>query len=535
MPQLIVALLGLALIVFIAVVIAAVALSVLAIAAAAAGLFGVYQAGVTFWQIAKARIAAPPVLGPNAEASVGYFFGPVVQDVKRFFKDNYAQNIAYAKSVETQIDHASEEWIQACWWVWMALLYLFGALLTLISWVLAVVIAGPIALLLAIWFGVLYVVDYAYLWALGFFAVCPSCDASIYHAHYQCSACGKRHRHLRVNKMGALHHRCACGNKLASHVLSGRGNADQAYCPNEAEGCTQAINQALVTHVAVPIAIAGATSSGKTVLKLAAIDWLLNHFGKQPGIRVDFEDAGQRAEINSQLERLRQDDLPPKTTTVRHRAYTLAVDYPEQRSELLYLYDPAGETFQNRDLIDQHRFFGNIAAMILVVDPFSIRTLADKARALGKWPELVRNASPSTDSIVNVLSHSLNTMHRIGAFKGSDGRFPVRLCVFVTKVDVLQVGDEIDQQIKCQSEQTSDLARSNGVRAWLVANDMGDLLRLIDANFSHVRYFYGSPRRLSQGDNAQFSALMNYIGDSVLQGATRKPVLDFVRSSNYGR
>ena len=516
----------------------------LAAALVAATMLGLERACVTAWEVVRDRRAAPPVMGEDP-ASVAYLLGPVKGDVKAFFERNYLKNIADAqkawakmKSVtivsycwsagdEMEMLNAlfSEELKKAAWFVWAVVLCACGVLLTSITWLLGVLLLLPMAFVVVLVFSILYLIDRTYIWLRSYFAVCPACDTVNHKLHYVCRSCGRRHRHLYVNRMGALYHRCACKRRIPSHFLTGRGLSDQAYCSNEIGKCTQEIGRTLVTSTAVPVAIIGGSSSGKTVLMLAAVNWLLNSL---PGISkaaVTFEDEMQEKDVLRRIADLRRGMTPAKTNAERHRAYTFNVDIPDIRQQTIYLFDPAGETFEDRELIEAHRFLPSTRAMIITVDPFSLRAIARRLQDRGEWGRVASEVAPSTLPVEDVISSLINALDRAGGRRGRDGRFTAPLVVMVTKTDAKTIEADIAEAVRRKSGLGVDAARDVGVRDWLVSAGAEPAIRLLETNFEHVCFFSGAPLKLGRSNEAGIDRLMRFVAARVLAGLDADPVL----------
>lgn len=490
----------------------------LVVAAAVASLVGAYQVVITVRQVIEDRRAAAPVLGKGGEASVAYLFGPVKQDISTFVDNSLKNNFHQAEEARNSMHAAAGDFNKTCWYVWMVLLYVFGWLLTAVTALVSVLIAIPLTIVLATAYALLFVADRISMLLRSLFAVCPRCDNVNFNLYYYCVSCGTRHRHLYVNHMGALYHRCVCGRKLPCHVLTGRGNEDKALCSNEQAGCTQEISRSLINNVPVPIAIIGAASAGKSVFKLAAVHWLRTIYSGKSGRKVDFEDPAQKREVTVMLDNLRKGILPPKTDKIRQRAYTLEVEYTDVKPELVYLYDPPGEAFQNRSFLDAHRFFANLAALVVIVDPFSLNTVTQRLKDQGDWEDARHLVDPSQVSVERVLENVLAVMQRMGARQREDRRYSIAVSVLITKADAFGVSQDIDSYIS----QPGSGGKDKGIRRWLIENRAGPIVRMIDANFSNVRYFYGSPLHVINGGGLMFNDLMQHLVDQVFHGVTNK-------------
>lgn len=483
---------------------------------AGAFIYGVFQAAKTIWEIIIDRRAAQPVMGSDP-ARISYLMGPVWDDIKVFFENNLTQNVSVAKDGWGEMEAADNIFFVAGWFIWACLLFLGGVFFTAVAWGGATLVILISSAILTIIFALLFITDNIYLWVRGYSAVCPTCDTTTHNLHYICQSCSKRHRQLRVNKMGALYHRCECGRKMPSHILTGRGLKDQAHCSNE--DCHQHIGRALVTSNPVPIAIVGGPSSGKSILMLAAANWWLNTLPQISNTSIHFEDKNQQKEIKRLLINLKQGIPPPATNAERHRAYTFVVSVPNERQETIYLYDPAGETFQNRQLIEAHRFLPSSRAIILTLDPFGIRSIVKELHKSGKWKQMQQEVGPSQLAVDDVLASLINALDRTGARRDTGGQFTMPLVVLVTKTDAMSIALDIKLATSRWANLGTDIAREKGIRYWLSSVGAEPTIRLIDSNFSQVHFFSGAPIKLGQADGSELDSIMRFISNTVLTGS----------------
>uniref|UniRef100_UPI000D369300 TRAFAC clade GTPase domain-containing protein n=1 Tax=unclassified Variovorax TaxID=663243 RepID=UPI000D369300 len=472
MPQLLAFVLGAAIVVFVLLPALLFTLSVLALCAGvlSLGLAARYAAQAAA-EVADRRRRADPVL-IHGEAHHAYLLGPAWWDLRAFFIEcnrRAVEGIAGQRDALAAAVGPLRRTFRVLTLVFVASFGLLASLL--VSSAIGLVLGGA-ALALTALLGLLYLVDNGWLAARGLFVYCPLCDRKLFHLHYDCPHCTgvpMRHRHLRVNRAGALFHRCgSCDGRIAAHVLTGRGLNERAYCTH----CEHPIGRALVEARNVHIAVVGGADSGKTTLLVGIARWL-RRTPADAGIRVDLEDAAQRAQMTAWIASLESGHAPPKTGTVRHRALTFMVEAPGQRLRSLYFFDTSGEMFRSRALKERHGYFALAHAILFTLDPFGITSYAAGLKDTPQWPA-VSEASPSAAPAWEIASSMINLLDD-GQARRSEGRFEVPLTVVVTKTDLLGLHREIG-------------ADGATIRGWLQAHGAEDVVRVLDANFSTVDY-----------------------------------------------
>jgi|GEM_PF-2651752 len=419
-------------------------------------------------QVRSTRRAAVPVLFHN-EARIGYVFGPVWEDVRSFFGLSLGRGLSHISDAAAKFESA-DTWIGH---VFHGLNWLFAStfgLLTTVFVTALMTLAGLItALVLAVTFGFLYIVDVTYMSLRGVFARCPTCHHKSFHLYYDCPSCSgrpQRHRHLRPNRAGALYHTCTCGAAIPAHVLTGRGRHMKAFCSLNEHPIGSALIGTRVTH----IAMVGGPDSGKSTLLVGIMRHLIRD-SSYASHSFRIEDPIQQRTIDGWIRDLDSGVCPPKTSAERHRATTvLFEDGPSERHSL-YLFDTSGEMFSNTKLMAAHTYFDNSDFILFALDPLSLMGFFDYAKATLDSIAL-RDASPSRERPVAVASSLISLMDANGA-KRVNGRFIAPLALVLTKSDLIEPG--------------GDLASEDGIAAWIGRFGGGDLMRLLEANFKDLR------------------------------------------------
>lgn len=425
------------------------------------------------------RRAAAPVLFQN-EARIGYFFGPVTEDVRAFFRDCLTRSNAHIRDASVRIGTADtlvERMFHRLDWLFAST---FG-LLTMVFVTAMLGLFGVIsALFLATFFGLLYLVDVAYMAVRGVFARCPTCHHKSFHLYYDCPSCSgrpQRHRHLRPNRAGALYHTCTCGAAISSHVLTGRGRNMNAFCTLNEHPIGSSLVGTRVTHVA----LVGGPDSGKSTLMVGMLRNVI-HDIRYRSHSFRLEDPIQQRTIEQWIRDLDKGAYPPKTAAERHRATTVLFDNGPKDRHALYLFDTSGEMFSNSKLMAAHTYFDSSDLILFALDPLSLPGFFEHAKAVLPNSAL-RDASPSRERPVAVASSLISLMDSNGA-KRSNGRFEAPLVLVLTKSDLIQA--------------ESELASEEKIETWINSFGGGELLRLIEANFKDVRLRHVSGQRSSK-------------------------------------
>ncbi len=248
------------------------------------------------------------------------------------------------------------------------------------------------------------------------------------------------------------------------------------------------------------IAIVGATSSGKTNLMITAIWQFEKVFAEANGFKVKFADAAEERGYRMIVDRLEQGQVPDATLPIPiPHAFTLSItDEDEEQSCLLYLYDAAGEDFQDPQVLGGHPLH-RYDALMFVIDPFNEEGTSQGALGLLDPAQLARANAKGTraNTIATAL---LNAMaQQLGTAPIGIHRIPV--AVVVTKLDVCKLGDRYGIGKKDLKRRfasfTAAVNRSESdrdrVRALLLQIGLGNVVNLLEQNFYPASYFGASP------------------------------------------
>ncbi|MFC5064117.1 TRAFAC clade GTPase domain-containing protein [Actinomycetospora atypica] len=317
-------------------------------------------------------------------------------------------------------------------------------------------------------------------------ASCPICFHRTNRPSYACRGerCDVIHRDVRPSRLGVLSHRCRCGTPMPTTVSrAGLDHVPQCpYCDHPLEA-----GSGVLTDVSIPVL--GPASAGKTSLIYAGLAALQAVVRRAGGILEPGSGASERS-------------FEEGVTAVRtgHVAKTeaglptgLVARLRVGRSAaLLHTFDAAGERFADHRLNRELGFLDSAEQMIAVVDPFSIRRVADQVPR-----EMLDDdhAAPARSEPVEAYR---TTVQRL-VIDGVDLR-RVALAVVVVKADLLV---ELPVSGRLGWSTSPDSAM---VRDWLERQGQDDLVREADRDFAEVRYFFVSSVTGVDPDHAHSAA-----------------------------
>lgn len=265
------------------------------------------------------------------------------------------------------------------------------------------------------------------------------------------------------------------------------------------------------------LAIVGAQSGGKTNLLIAAVWQFEQVFAPANGLRVAFGSPAEETAYRALVVRLQKGQPLDKTLPVPiPQAFTLSftlsiVEEDGEQNCLLYLYDAAGEDFEDEQVLGGHpldRYDG----LLFVIDPFCEEGV--RLGALGPLdPAEVGRANASGTKANFIAARLVNALEkRLGIPPGGVFRMPV--AVIVTKVDVCGLGSrlgigsrDLDQPFPSfTAAATWAEGDRDRVRDFLRQIGLGNVVQLLDQRFHATCYFGASPlgRSLDYANNSSF-------------------------------
>ncbi len=282
---------------------------------------------------------------------------------------------------------------------------------------------------------------------------------------YICPACGAEHSRLVPGRWGILKRECQCGRTaLPTTVIRGRQRVPQR-CP-----WGHSMSGFLGYAENLPIAIVGGPSAGKSTFLAGALVEL-----EDPQSGVSLEPLSESRDAYSRLVDAMRAGVPPEKTVDEQRPALVAEVQGSGRSRALYAYDLAGEVYTAEDKVRGLRFLARSAGIVMLIDPFSIRNVADD-----RAEELKSQAArvlPSTEDPMRVYERLLATLKEASA---NTEHMPI--AIVIAKSDALGVDQEIAKLV-------ASLGPGKGERAWLESNGAGNLVRSIEQDFKQAGWF----------------------------------------------
>lgn len=303
---------------------------------------------------------------------------------------------------------------------------------------------------------------------------CPyaGCYRRIALPTYECPGCGQRHRRIAPNEYGLLRHDCRCGAGLPTAIVLGRHRMT-ALCPH----CARVLPRRIGRVPVVTVPVVGGPAAGKTTFLCLAVGALHDRL-TDAGAAVAFAEPAQERVFAAGRRQLRGGGVLDKTVQRMPDGVMLDVGVGGRADRILYLFDPAGESYAAADGVEAQGYLDHAEGLIIVVDPFSLDAVArsltqaerDATRTVA-GPVGAAEAEP--EGVVGRLFELLRS--RSGAAKLR------RIAVVVSKTDALE-----------KTAIGRDLGEEGDVRTWLNQVGWGNNVRLLEQNATEVGYFHSA-------------------------------------------
>lgn len=314
----------------------------------------------------------------------------------------------------------------------------------------------------------------------------PNCYEQIGLPHYHCT-CGAVHKRLLPDSYGILHRRCQCSELLPTL----RRSHLKATCPFCKGELTPSIGNAQNLH----IPLVGGRSAGKsttTIRFASAVDDLFS----LPGRTLEFPRADDEERYKTERAELERGGELRPTAELSPRAFLLHLHEANRSRTLLYMYDPAGELYQQaEDTRRRQRYLKQAVGFLLLVDPFSLQRVQQQyGPQIAAYPDLAdRISRESPQEVLRRLIQAIPNdarrsqwpvvLRRLINKIPSTKRRSQRLSVVVTKADYF----DFPQQLRLVTPNGDE--RSSAIRQWLINNGEPNLVNMIEGEFSEVRFF----------------------------------------------
>jgi len=357
-----------------------------------------------------------------------------------------------------------------------------------------VLLCGAVAISLA---GLARLAEYVSMTWRRIFLVCPhaNCYRPIVLPTYVCPNCGATHLRLVPGSYGIFRRICKCTARLPTLFLFGRNNLP-SFCPHS--DCGRPLNSSwgVIRNLHVPIV--GGPASGKTSFMMASM-CELHDLSAKGEIGLEFPEKKHE----TLFERCRQDflqgTLVAKTAEQSPDAFLVKLETGDRKS-LLYIYDAAGELYQQSDVLARHEYYGYTHGVVFLLDPFSLPQVQVNYAALLK--STADRVKPCAEMAQDVYDRMIGTLR---SFSNSDGAFKsIPFAVVVTKADAFGIAKNIE--VTAVNDINSRVEPESGaVRQWLINNGESNLVRCIENDFKKVHYFHcSSLGRLPDSSSSPF-------------------------------
>lgn len=311
---------------------------------------------------------------------------------------------------------------------------------------------------------------------------------------FRCDGCNKPIVDLAPTMYGVFHAQCeACQTSLSTTDLLGRLRLDK-QCPRCASGLDHPDFGRLEE---MHFMFAGASSSGKSNLMVAAIRELEEIVAPAMGLRMEFANAAQEQEFRNRCRLMDQGRVLEKTVSnVKPPAFTISLKNVSGEGALLYIYDTDGSDFEQEDRLMGHGFHAHTAGVVLVIDPFAERNInslwtADDAPEIWQQRPATVGANDVLGSLISRYEHALA--------QGADTRLSIPMSIVVSKVDAFQLETRTGpapqpllNTATVQNAAAHAASQSERVRQFLRENSLGNIVNNAESRFGEVKYFPAS-------------------------------------------
>lgn len=370
----------------------------------------------------------------------------------------------------------------------LAVLIVMHSLAVALMWLLAMFLSA-----------FLFCAERAVILARAGYAKCPHarCHAKVPLPVFECPECGEKHDHLVPGKFGLFVRHCSCGKGVLPTLFWWGKSRLTALCPE----CGKTMEHQLFGG-SVHLPIVGAPSVGKTMF-LTANAWMLAE-GKVPGVESSM--IGQREQERYELRAKPAFEAgrePKKTRGPQQDAFLMSVRRGVGLPISLYMYDPAGEAFEDAGELRQHRFYRYFDGMALLVDPLSLRTYVERLPAGGAAVTAAKGSLADPTAILDRVKSVLEEQSNLQRHR----KFGRRIAVVLTKADLPGLAGEIGISLDRRPLESkwANLGRDESakVAGWLARN-APELHQALQTQFDDIRYFAVSSTGRDQSPGRAF-------------------------------
>lgn len=304
-------------------------------------------------------------------------------------------------------------------------------------------------------------------------AACVRCFHVTQWPDYQCPTCLQLHHDVRPGRLGLVSRRCECGTHLPMRASRAAWRIT-AVCKR----CGTPLSSGAGAVRDIRIPVFGDISAGKTRFLYASLGSLMVT-AAEAGIAVSFPDEESQKQAEFGLGVIRSGRETAKTSTNGQVSVTVRLG-SGHRSELVHLFDAAGEHFRNARRPDALRFLDDGQGLVYILDPFSIETVSRRlGGANSPAVRLARAAAGDPELTYDEVASRLRDTG-VPASRG-------RLAVVVSKADLLRsVGLDLP-------------AGSDAIAQWLWDLGVHNLVMSARRDFAEVRFYTVASQEVPSG------------------------------------
>ena len=429
-----------------------------------------------------------------------YFFRQAFIDLKDITLENYELN---KESILTIIEGTKDKLFSAetktliTWPLGIAIfiaipfaIILGGAVYLIVTaiHVLAVLLSASVIVMTAM---VFRAIEYLNMARWRIFFACPSCYERFSMPVYSCPNCNAQHTKLVPGQYGIFKRKCECGNLLPTLFLNGK-NKLPSKCPN----CNHPLTAEAGVSINVHYPIVGGKSSGKSSFLVASM-MVLSEKGKEEGYNLSFPEKRDKENFE-RFETNFKKGIPPIKTAREDKPRAFLVKLQQEGKKkpahLIYMYDAAGEIFEDLDSLRHHKYFEYLSGIFFLIDPFSIPVIKQEYESeLSKY---YKNVLPSEEPPHTIYDRMIINLEQYRGQKKvllQEGKYKIPIAVIITKSDAFDLQSKITslnlELFNAEKNKIEEDIFSEQIRDWLSNNGEGNFVRSVESMFTNVKYF----------------------------------------------
>ena len=430
-----------------------------------------------------------------------FFFGPCYSFLSDLLKKFFQINFLF----RPRFGAKSNRFTTVVYNIWeggkILGVYVFGTIFSVLLSIITVVAFVLVWAIICFSSGIAIFFDRVYRALHKVRFICPICREVFPLPVYVCPVCGLKHRDLKPGKFGVRHRRCLCGTLLPLTVhAKGQIEDDSGkksvtlhdlymICPSPS--CRAESHPGVARPTGT--LILGPTASGKTCLHAALLHTMIQDF-KDSELECEFTDENMERQYRDSEYIYEGEQVRASTRGINGADIIATTFFVSKKRKLavprnVYLYDMAGEVFQNLDPQEGMKVFENTDGAIVLLDAQNFLP-SEKGR---------RNRFFGMEDTLDALRQSAALY---GKFANNKCTFPLAFTLSKVDGEVLEnlVGDAAVRKIleEYPKEFPDYFSAMDYVcRSFLLNQDGGSsFLENIEHDYENVRFFSCS----SQGD-----------------------------------